>query len=312
MDRKIWAREDLENYLKRIVEEFDRLEDLILHLEDENRNLREENENLYEEAKKWEEKARGGGIFSRIFGKKEEPLSGDTDPIDTSSVRAQLEEDFDEPEDPEDALLQALEQRQVEEVPRLFIRYLQEEPSKDEVLEVIESHIPQNDPPMLNVLIGLLGDELLDKFLRKNTDLVPLVRNKAVDFPNQWKVCKHLYLIDDPYGSNERQVQTLLQILTESRDFLNLPTKEGELFTEMVLAVFNVEEEEGLAPFIRILKREELDFLKNYLSAFKHPEGREDVLRELENRSWYLRGDTIDSAVKLKVYKKFMEKIEEL
>ncbi|MDO5713408.1 MAG: hypothetical protein Q4Q07_03145 [Tissierellia bacterium] len=313
MDRKIWDSEDVREYLERIIIEFQKLEDRNVFLEEENRNLRMENTKLYEESKKWESKAKEGGFFSRLFpGKKDKSDLGNTNPLDASLVRQQLEEEWEEEEDAKEALLEGLKARKIEEVPGLFIQYFQEEPTKEEVLNLLQKNIPRNDPAMLNVILGFLGEDLLHQFLTNNEDLFPLIRNKAVEFPNQWKVCKHLYLMEDPTGSIERQIQSILQILTESRDFQVLPSKEGELFAELFLAIFHIEDEEYLTPFVRILKREELEFLKKYLSVFQDSKWAEVVLEDLKNRSWYLRDNSLSSGVKLKVYKAFMENIENL
>ena len=305
MDRKLWTEDDLREYVEKIFEEYKKLEDRCVFLEDENRRLRMENEKWYEESLKWEAKAKDGGLFSRLFSKKKDmPDMGNTNPFDSEALLDELEKN----PSPKGALIEGLELRKVKEVPGLFIEYLQEEPTKEEVLGLLDEHMPNNDPQMLNVVMGLLGDEMLYEFLNQHEEIYPFFRNKAMDFTTQWRICKHFYLMEDK--DVERQVQSLLQSLLQSREFQLLPSKEREIFAEMSVAVFDMRKVEEIGPFLRFLKKEEWEFLKDYISSFHHPENKQKILLDIEARSWDLREDSYTSAVKRKIYKEYKKKIE--
>lgn len=297
-----------------VVEDIEKLEERILYLEEENRRLRLENIRLEEESSKWEEKSKEGSLFSRLFSgkKKEEKEIPGMNPVAPMNLRLRLEEDFPQEKDPKERLIEDLTERNREDLPEAMLAYFQGGPEEEEVLFLLGEHLPRNDPFSLNVAVSFLEDDLLRSFLRKNSDTLPLMRNKAFDFPNQWKVVKQLYLMEEEEDFYRRQVQSFLRQMNESREYTALPTKEGEIFAELSLAVFEARREEELGPYVKMLKKEEGDFLKRYLAAFSNPQTVEEVVKDLENRSWYLREDNTNSGVKLKAYGEFRRALEEI
>ena len=172
--------DSLREALALIQEAFDEKDQEIQALKEENLILQKEYNRVCQMLSvKEEQKSKDKGFLSRFFPGKE---GEDLDVIEVPKEKT-----------PRDLVLESFEDLDQTTWPLQLISYMKEDPSPEDLLDLLEDYFPKDSPKDLTILLDLLDEDLLLDLFKRRPDFTLLVQRKNLSFPSLFKLLRIYY-----------------------------------------------------------------------------------------------------------------------